>query len=101
MQYPILAALFVLLLVLYGAYRSGQKKLTGDFQGKIDRLQRETKQIQNDLRKTSERTDAVSKEFVGLQHGLTSVSNQIVVIREQQRESQPVAREEIRDAHME
>jgi uncharacterized coiled-coil DUF342 family protein len=101
MQYPILAALFVLLLVLYGAYRSGQKKLAGDFQGKIDRLQRETKQIQNDLRKTSERTDAVSKEFVGLQHGLTSVSNQIVVMREQQRESQPVARDENRDAHME
>ena len=101
MQYPILAALFVLLLVLYGAYRSGQKKLTRDFQGKIDRLQRDMKQIQNALRKTSERTDAVSKEFVGLQHGLASVSNQIVVMKEQQRKSQPVPYVETRDAHME
>ncbi|MFH1219373.1 MAG: hypothetical protein V1694_02855 [Candidatus Eisenbacteria bacterium] len=101
MQYPILAGLFVLLLVLYLEHHKGQRKIAGDFQGKIDRLQREIKQIENDLRKTSERTDTVSKEFVGLQHGLTSVSNQLVGMREQQRESQPIALEETRDAHLE
>jgi uncharacterized membrane-anchored protein YhcB (DUF1043 family) len=100
MQYPILAGLCVLLLVLYIEHRAGQKRLAGA-QGKIDRLQREIKQVEADLRKTYEMTDAISKEFVGLQHGLTSVSNQLIGMREQQRETQPVALEEARDTHLE
>jgi predicted nucleic acid-binding Zn-ribbon protein len=87
MQYPILAGLFVLLLVLYIEHHNQQKKLAGDFQGKIDRLQHEIEQIANDLRKMSEKPDTVGKQFVGLQHELTSVSNQLGGMKEHHGES--------------
>jgi phage-related tail protein len=100
MQYPILAGLLVVLLVLYWEHKMGQKKVA-NVQGNIDRLDREMKHIQNGLRETSDKTDAVSKEFVSLQHGLTSVSNKITGMREQQRQSQPIGCDESQDTHLE
>ena len=101
MQYPIIAALFVVLLCLYQAYRRGLKGLTLRFESKIDGLQREIVKIENSVRKMSDKTEAVSKEITGLQHGLTSVSNQLVGLREQRTETEAMPQHETESAHLE
>ncbi len=101
MQYPIIAALLVVLLCLYQAYRRGLKGLTLRFESKIDGLQREIAKIENSVRKMSDKTEAVSTEIVALQHGLTSVSNRLAGLREQQIETEAMPQHETESAHLE
>jgi septal ring factor EnvC (AmiA/AmiB activator) len=79
--YPILAALLVVLLVLYRLYSAKQEKLEGTLETRMSRLRREMAAIEGDMRRMAQKTDAVSKELVSLRHGLTSVCNQVVGIR--------------------
>lgn len=89
-QYPIIAALLVVLLVLYQAYSLKQKRLKDALETKMSGLKREMAGVEADMRKMSERTDAVGKELTSLRHGLTSVTNQVVVMRTEQTEQHPV-----------
>jgi len=88
-QYPIIAALLVVLLVLYQTYSLGQRKLRDALETRVNGLRREMAGVANDVRRMSEKTDAVGKEIVTLKHGLTSVSNQVVGIRVQETERYP------------
>lgn len=89
-QYPIIAALLVILLVLYQTYSLKQKRLKDVVETKMNGLQREIAGVEADVRRMSDRADAVGKELTSLRHGLTSVTNQVVVMRTEQAEQHPV-----------
>jgi type II secretory pathway component PulJ len=89
-QYPIIAALLVVLLVLYQGYRRKQKRLRDELETRMNGLKREMAVIEADIRRMSEKTDAVGKEMTSLKHGLTSVTDQVVVMRTEQTEQHPV-----------
>jgi len=81
--YPVIVALLVVLLVLYRIYNSKQQELKGSLETRMERLKREMAGIESDMRKMSQKTDAVGKELTSLKHGFTSVSNQLVGMRSQ------------------
>lgn len=89
-QYPIIAALLVVLLVLYQTYSTKQKRLKDALETKMNTLRREMAGVEADIRKVSQQNDAVGKELTSLRHGLTSVTNQVVVMRTEQSEQHPV-----------
>jgi septal ring factor EnvC (AmiA/AmiB activator) len=93
-QYPIIAALLVVLLVLYQTHILRQKRLKDELETRIGGLRREMASVANDVRRMADKTDAVGKEVVTLKHGLNSVTNQVVGIRTRQAESRPLETQE-------